>query len=49
MPPKAVPASTDLTEKNVAILKAALCSVNEFKPDWPYVLKEFGLGKGGHG
>ncbi|KPI38072.1 uncharacterized protein AB675_1144 [Cyphellophora attinorum] len=41
--------SAGLTDKQIAIIRATLCSLSEFKPDWAYVLKEYGLAKGGHG
>lgn len=49
MPPKQGPQVNELTEKNVAVLRAALCCVDEFKPNWALALHKFGVGKGGHG
>jgi hypothetical protein len=41
--------SAGLTDKQIAIIRATLCSLTEFKPNWAYVTAEYGIGKGGHG
>jgi hypothetical protein len=47
--PSKVKATTDLTDANLKAIRAALVSLEDFKPDWKRVEGEFGIGKGGNG
>jgi hypothetical protein len=56
MPPKKAPTRADatgavsysLSQNNLAMLRAVLCCVDDFKPDFNKVTAVFGLSKG-HG
>ncbi|KPI38041.1 uncharacterized protein AB675_1145 [Cyphellophora attinorum] len=49
MPPKTKTASTDLTEKNLAIIRAVLCTADGFNPNYGAVKEEYGLNQSGNG
>jgi len=42
-------ADVNLTENNLAYLRATLCSLDSVKPNFAMVSEDWGLGKGGHG
>jgi hypothetical protein len=47
MPPKAKAASSDLTDKHLAIIRAVLCTADGFNPNYDACFQKYGLNQSG--